>query len=217
MTSPPPPWSPPSTGRRGPRLFGPTLAMVAVALGALGLYQASGGDVVDTAYPALALAVVGSMLVVGAFVGRAGGLVLLGLLAACALVVTSAVGGFRALDFGDGQRTRLAPVSATDVRSSYQLGSGRAIVDLSRVRDPQTLDGRSIEVRGGAGELVVVLPREVETDVTARVTGPGQVDLPDRMADGLGTDIGGVYGSAGAPTVTLHAQLAAGHIDVRNP
>ena len=38
-----------------------------------------GGTVVDTAYPALALAVVGAMLVVGAFVGRAGGLILLGL------------------------------------------------------------------------------------------------------------------------------------------
>src|SRR4051794_16678693 len=101
---PPPPWMPapqpapvrpPAPRRRGPLLFGPTLALVAVALGALGLYDAAGGAVLDAAYPALALAVVGAMLVVGAFVGRAGGLILLGLAAAFALALTSVVGGFR--------------------------------------------------------------------------------------------------------------------------
>ena len=66
----------------------------------------SGGSVVDSAYPALALAVVGLMLVVGAFVGRAGGLIFLGLVAAFALAVTSVVGTFTAMDLRDGQQRR---------------------------------------------------------------------------------------------------------------
>lgn len=221
---PPPPWlatpqpapayRPPSR-KRGPLLFGPTLALVAVALGALGLYDAAGGTVVDTAYPALALAVVGAMLVVGAFVGRAGGLILLGLLAAFTLAVTSVVGGFRGLDFHDGQQISVAPATAGQVRSTYDLTSGRAVVDLSDVRNPEALDGRTIQVDGRAGELVVVLPDGVRSDVSAHIDGPGQIDLPDHSSGGFDTDLDGVYGS-GPSTVTLDTRLSAGHIDVRS-
>jgi phage shock protein PspC (stress-responsive transcriptional regulator) len=221
---PPPPWlaSPqptpayrPPSRKRGPLLFGPTLALVAVALGALGLVDAAGGAVVDSAYPALALAVVGVMLVVGAFVGRAGGLILLGLVAAFALAVTSAVGGFRGLDFHDGQQISVAPATAGQVRSSYDLTSGRAVVDLSDVRNPDALDGRTIEVDGRAGELVVVLPDGVRSDVSAHIDGPGQIDLPDHSSGGFDTDLDGTYGS-GRSTVTLDTRLSAGHIDVRS-
>ncbi len=131
---PPPPWAapvqpapayqPPSR-RSGPRLFGFTLALVAVALGALGLYDVSGGSVVDAAYPALALAVVGLMLVVGAFVGRAGGLIFLGLVAAFALAVTSVVGTFSGMDFRDGEQVHRTPTSASK-RAQRLLGQHRA-------------------------------------------------------------------------------------------
>jgi phage shock protein PspC (stress-responsive transcriptional regulator) len=221
---PPPPWlaapppapayQPPSR-KRGPLLFGPTLALVAVSLGALGLYDAAGGTVIDSAYPALALAVVGLMLVVGAFVGRAGGLILLGLVAALALAVTTVVGGFRGLDFHDGQRISVAPTSAAGVRSTYDLTSGRAVVDLSGVRDPAALDGRTVEVDGRVGELVVVLPDGVRSDVSARIDGPGQIDMPDNTSGGFDTHLDGVYGS-GRSTVTFDTRLSAGHIDVRS-
>ena len=46
--------------RRGPLLFGITLALGALALGVLGLLEASGVTVADGAYPALALTVVGA-------------------------------------------------------------------------------------------------------------------------------------------------------------
>jgi len=202
--------------RTGPRLFGSTLALMAVALGALGLYDASGGAVVDSAYPALALTVVGLMLVLGAFVGRAGGLILLGLVCAFALAVTSVVGGFRGMDFNNGERISVAPTSADGVQDSYDLASGRALVDLSDVRDPDSLDGRTIDVRGRAGELVVVLPDGVESDVTAVIDGPGQIDLPDHSSGGIDSDLTGTYGS-GRSTVTINTHLSAGHIDVRKP
>jgi phage shock protein PspC (stress-responsive transcriptional regulator) len=221
---PAPPWAPappvapyqPPRPKTGPRLFGITLALVAVALGALGLYQASGGSVVDSAYPALALSVVGLMLLVGAFVGRAGGLIFLGIVASFALAVTSVLGTFKAMDLRDGQRIDKAPTSAARVLSSYEVRQGQVSVDLSHVTDPQALDGRVIHVGGTAAEVVVVLPRGVESDVTARIDGPGQVDLPDRHSGGINTNLAGVYGT-GSSTVTIDAHLAVGHIEVRNP
>ena len=221
---PAPPWAPappvapyqPPRPKSGPRLFGITLALVAVALGALGLYDVSGGSVVDSAYPALALSVVGVMLLVGAFVGRAGGLIFLGIVAAFALAVTSVLGTFKAMDLRDGQRIDVAPASAAQVRSSYEVRQGQVSLDLSHVTDPQTLDGRVIHVGGTAAEVVVVLPRGVESDVTAGIDGPGQVDLPDRHSGGINTNLAGVYGT-GSSTVTIDAHLAVGHIEVRNP
>ena len=220
-----PPWAPPPTPppyqpprRTGPRLFGPTLALVAVALGGLGLYDALGGTVVAGAYPALALAVVGLMLVVGAFVGRAGGLVLLGIVSAIALAGTSIGSG--AGDFGhDAQTLRRVPPNASAVRDSYFVPTGRLVLDLSRVRDPQALDGRHIEVGSRAGEVVVVLPRHSRVDVTADVSGPGQIDLPDHQAGGFSSQVEETVdnGGTGSTDLSLRAHLFAGHIEVRNP
>ena len=127
---------PPSRRKTGPKLFGFTLALVAAALGALGLYDVSGGDVLTSAYPALALAVIGLVLVLGAFVGRAGGLIFLGLVAAAALAVTSVVGSIGATGFRDADRIDVAPTSASSVLDSYDVTTGRAVVDLSHVTDP---------------------------------------------------------------------------------
>jgi phage shock protein PspC (stress-responsive transcriptional regulator) len=217
-----PPWAPPPTPppyqpprRTGALLFGPTLALVAVALGGLGLYDALGGTVLAAAYPALALAVVGLMLVVGAFVGRAGGLVLLGIVSALALAVTSI--GSSAGDFGhDAQTVRRTPLHASGVQDSYFVPTGRLVLDLSRVRDPQALEGRHIDVGTRAGELVVVLPRSSQVDVTADVSGPGQIDLPDRNSGGVSTQVEETLGT-GSTDLSLRAHLFAGHIEVRNP
>jgi phage shock protein PspC (stress-responsive transcriptional regulator) len=221
---PPPPWAPappvapyePPRPKTGPKLFGITLALVAIALGALGLYDVAGGSVVDSAYPALALTVVGVMLVVGAWVGRAGGLIFLGIVASFALVVTSVLGTFRAMDLRDGQRIHEAPVSAEQVRNSYEIRQGEVSVDLSQVSDPEALDGRVIHVGGTAAEVLVVLPRGVESDVTAGIDGPGQIDLPDRHSGGINTNLAGSYGT-GSSVVTIDTHLAVGHIEVRNP
>jgi phage shock protein PspC (stress-responsive transcriptional regulator) len=217
---PAPPWLPPAPAyppprpKRGPRLFGLTLAMTALALGALGVYDASGGHVIDSAYPALALAVVGLMLVVGAFVGRAGGLVLLGIVASIALAVTSAVGSIGGLGNGDGERIEVTPLSASAVQNSYYVPSGRVMVDLSDVRDPTALADRTIEVGARAGEVVVILPHGVTTHIDAEISGPGQIDLPGHSSGGIDNELTETLGS-GPGTLSLRAHLFAGHIDVR--
>jgi phage shock protein PspC (stress-responsive transcriptional regulator) len=214
--APVPPPVPPRT-RRGPLLFGFTLALVALALGGLGLYDAAGGAVVTSAYPALALAVVGAMLVVGSVLGRAGGLVLLGIVAALALAVTSAASAVGGFDAAAHQRDLSAtPATAAAVHGSYYVPGGRVMLDLSDVRDPSALAGRTVDVGARAGELVVVLPRGVVTDVDAEISGPGQIDVPGRRTGGIGSTVSESLGS-GTGALTLRAHLFAGHIDVRNP
>jgi hypothetical protein len=206
-----PPYQAPKTGKRGPKLFGFTLAAVLLALGSLGLYDAAGGSVSASAYPALALAVIGVMLVVGAFVGRAGGLIALGLVAALALAGTSVAS---LADRGD--RLTVHPVTAATVQDGYAISSGRVYVDLSRVTDPEALVGRTIDVGAKVGEVVVVLPRGIRSDVSARIDGPGGIDMPGHSSGGIDTSVDDTYGS-GTGLVHISTHLKAGHIEVRNP
>jgi len=218
---PTPPWAPPAPAaparpsrppKTGPRLFGPTLALLAIALGSLGLYEAAGGDVVDSAYAALALAVVGAMLVLGSFLGRPGGLVFLGIVASIALAITS-VAGF---NWGEGDQLRRTPTTASDVQNNYRLDSGQVFLDLSELSDPQNLDGRTIDVSAEAGELVVVLPEGIRSRVDAEIDGPGAIETPRGNSGGIGNSIDETFGSGDA-TVSINADLSVGHIEVRNP
>jgi phage shock protein PspC (stress-responsive transcriptional regulator) len=221
-TQPPaPPWMPQTQQAyqpplpkpdRGPRLFGFTLALVAVALGSLGLYDVAGGHVVDAAYPALALAVVGGMLVVGALAGRAGGLIFLGLVAIVALVATS-IGNPR---FSGDRRIHETPLTAAAVKSSYFVPAGRIYLDLSKVRDLDQLDGRTIHMRANAGELIVVLPPDSSAHVTADVVGAGDASIPDRHVDGFNVHLDDeITSGLDAPHLNLNLDLTFGDIEVR--
>ena len=224
-----PPWQPPTPAypptparplKRGPLLFGPTLALVALALGALGAYDATGGSVASAAYPALALALVGAALVVGSVVGRAGGLILLGVIAAGTLGVTSILDAYGTHPGGSGERLVQQPLTAGAVESRYSIDNGKVLLDLRRVRDPRQLLGRSVEVAADTGELVVLLPRGVATHVDADIDGPGQVDVPGHSGGGIGTEItttlgAGPTGDSSAAPFSVRAHLFAGHIDVR--
>lgn len=222
---PAPPWTPPTQQayqpprpkpQRGPLLFGITLALIAVALGSLGLYDVAGGHVAAAAYPALATAVIGAMLVVGAWVGRAGGLILLGLMSSLAVAAAS-IGnpgfhGDRALD--------IHPASATSVKSTYSVPAGRIRLDLSKVQNPAQLNGRTIDLHANAGELVVVLPRDVSANVAADISGAGNAQILQRESDGLGIHMTGRVPSTSADQsahVNLNLDLVVGHIEVRQP
>jgi phage shock protein PspC (stress-responsive transcriptional regulator) len=227
VAPPAPPWLPPAAvayqppprpKKRGPLLFGFTLALVALALGGLGVYDAAGGHVAAPAYAALALAVVGVMLVVGSFLGRAGGLVLLAVLGVAALGVTSAVDYVGTSAFHEGKELNATPRSAVDVQDSYYLITGRVFLDLSTVRDPAALSGRTIDVGARVGEVVVVLPDGIQSDVTSDVSGPGQIDLPDHQAGGIDTHAQSTFHrGADGGTVTIVAHVKVGHLEIRNP
>lgn len=202
----------PSKQDRGPKLFGITLAFVALALGILGLVDVStGNSVVDAAYPALALAVIGTMLVIGAFVGRAGGLIFVGIVAALALAVTATVDGN-----WDGDRmTVRTPQSAQAVQDSYDLGAGEMVLDLTEVADLENLDGRRVSLEAFAGEMVVRVPEGLDVDVSSDIAWGGEI-----LVDGVRRDGGGVSldrtidGGADVPDLQLDIDLMVGRIHV---
>lgn len=195
--------------KRGPILFWFTLLLIAFSEGVLGILDAAGAPVVDSAYAALALGVIATMLVLGSVMGRAGGLIPLGVIAFAILAAATAS------DRWDGETIRFAPATAAEVSDSYTMGSGEMIVDLSEVEDLEELDGRALEMTGGIGRIEVILPDGVDARVTADVDGPGGYELFDRNGGGFGYRVTESYdGGRDVPVLTIDAALDAGEISI---
>jgi hypothetical protein len=193
--------------RAGPVLFWFTLALIALGVGILGTLDVAGVDVPDPAYPALALGLVGAMLVVGSVWGRAGGLILLGLLTAVGLA------GATAAQEWDGDRITETPATAADVQDVYDFGAGELTLDLTEVSDLEALDGRDIRVEGGVGQIELVLPDGLDVTVGGEVGGPGSVYLFGDQRGGIDNQLTrSVDGGPDAPAITIDAQLGVGEI-----
>lgn len=196
--------------KRGPKLFWFTLLLVVFLEGVLGILDAAGVPVTDSAYAALAVGVIGAVLVVGSVIGRAGGLIALGLVASLALAASTAA------ERVEGEVVRVAPKSAAAVEGGYRLGTGELVVDLSRVEDLATLDGRTLHVSVDAGRIEVIVPDGVTPDVDATIDGPGGFDILGETGGGLGgvAFSGSPDGRAGWPVLTIDADLGLGEITI---
>jgi hypothetical protein len=216
---PPPPSSyvpPPRPRRTGLVLFWPTLALIAIGLGTLGIVDVDGA-VTLSAYAALALAVTAVMLLVGAFVGRPGGLIALGLTATLALAITSGIDA--ATDGGaiHGEHLVAAPTSAALVHDSYLIPNGQLTLDLTRVSDLAALDGRTIDVQLKAGEVDVILPPGLNADVVANMHVAGGIVVGSSERDGFDQTLSrSLAGSTAtnAPTIDLNVDARVGQISV---
>lgn len=203
--------------RTGVLLFWPTLALLALALGCLGLYAAGGHHVSLGAWSALALAVIGLMLVIGAFAGRPGGLPLLGVLALATLASSAAAGD---LTQWDGT-VRVAPASSTALHDRYRITNGRLDLDLSRI-SPADLGGHTMWLSMNAGDMEVTVPRNVRVDVDASLDLGGDVEVDGRNRSGFATTLErtiaptatGTTTGSGAPTLHLVARGRIGRINV---
>ncbi|GAA1965757.1 PspC domain-containing protein [Nocardioides panacihumi] len=201
----------PNPRRRGPILFWFTLALIVLAEGTLAIIDAAGASVADPAYPALAVGITGAMLVLGAFWGRAGGLILIGLIATTALA-----GSVAAQEYdGNDHRIHATPHTAADVQDSYHLDAGELVVDLTEVSDPAAMDGRTIVLKGGVGKVTLVVPDDWGVGVTARA-GVGNVKVLDTGENGgFGIDYSAHHtGSAGAPDIEVNAHVGIGAVEV---
>ncbi|MGN6242074.1 MAG: PspC domain-containing protein, partial [Motilibacteraceae bacterium] len=208
---------PPARRRERSRLGRATFSLALLAAGVVAAWGAASHDL--DAWPlalAAALAVTGLGLVVGAFAGRARGLIALGLvltlLLSAATVARAAFGGSATI----GERT-WAPTSATATDPSYDLGIGSGVLDLSQVHPDGEL---AVSVHVGVGELVVTVPRDVAVDVVARA-GAGEVRMPDGGTTS-GTDArrswtsDGVSGNASsAGRLVLDLSVGLGNVEVR--
>ncbi|MFS3130702.1 PspC domain-containing protein [Nocardioides sp. Bht2] len=195
--------------KRGPILFWFTLALMALSLGTLGIIDGAGASVAGSAYPALALGVVAVMLLVGAFFGRAGGLIPIG------LIVALCLGGATVADRFDGDQIRHAPTSASAVQDRYEMGIGEMVVDLTQVEDLDGLDGRSIRFEGDLGSIKVIVPDGLDLGVDARVSGGGEVRALGQQQSGWGVSLSANQDrGAVAPRIQINADLDFGEIEV---
>lgn len=198
--------------KKGPLLFWIAIPLIALALGILGTLDLAGTHVIPAAYPALALAVVAALLVLGSFWGRAGGLILLGLLLVPVTTVATVA------DHIDGKEVHYTPVSAAEVPEEGYTGDvGKVVVDLTRLQDPRALDGRVIASHIDVGELEVIVPDDVTVQADAQIDGPGGIDLLGHAGGGI--DISNSVtqdGGPEAPTWHVVATADIGHIIVRS-
>ena len=188
----PAPWPPGSydpnmpvtrAGRpRPPLLFGRAIAVAALVMGVLGLVDVADWMPVPTsAYPAALLAVFGGFLVLGAFWGRAGGLIFLGLLALAALPLTM-------IDLSNietGSTVEIHPRSVAALETSYVVEAGAIVVDLSAI-DPKTLDGRDLEITSSFGEITVIVPDDATVAAEATVGALGEAQVFDETRSDIG-------------------------------
>ncbi|WP_167735938.1 PspC domain-containing protein [Nocardioides sp. 503] len=192
--------------RRGPLLFWFTLALIAVAEGVLATVDLAGASVSDSSYPALALGIIGVMLLLGAFYGRAGGLIALGLLAAVATAGTTAAGEI------DSGRIVESPRTVAQLDDRYELGAGEIVLDLRRLDDPGALDGLTLHLESTFGRIEVIVPDGVDVDADATVDGLGHSALFGDDRDG--SDRHFHEGGDDAPLLQIEADVTFGEIVV---
>jgi len=219
QTLPPPPvpphWSPPvitapilppHRKRTGILWFWPTLALITIGLGIVGIidqnHQVSVG-----VYPAVALAITGVMLLIGSFYGRPGGLILVGIVSAVTLAAATVLGTFHL----DGRNLESNPVTAAEVQDEYEVQVGRIYLDLTDVVDEKALAGRTITLDLNAGEITVIVPKSLNVTIDAEMGFAGGIEIPGY--EGGGIEDQATRTLAGSPTSTL--EPLALDIDVR--
>ena len=212
-----------------------TVGAVLISLGILGFLDGvvPGFNPTFRHYMALLVAVVGLGLVVGAWFGRIGGLVALGIVLVPVVLVSLVSDTVEFTTSNDGPVVLVSlssdtvefgtsagdgyhrPAGVDEIPDAYRLGVGSLVVDLRQV----DFTGRAVQVEAevGIGELSVYLPEGVAADVSGRV-GIGSIRTWDHLGttsrQGIGVTSDFVSGGAGG-TIILDARVGLGEIEVR--
>ena len=207
---PPKPPKPPKS-----RLGRVILSLLLIVLGAMfGLTQLNRSIPFD-AFLAAGVAVIGVGLVIGAWYGRARGLIALGIIGCIALGSFTAADGLHGRTFRTGTHT-FAPASVSQLQSSYTQDVGDMVLDLSNVdfvgQDVQ------LDARVNLGNLKIVVPDNVDVVVVADVN-VGNADVLGENWNGLGLDRRTVTDNgpdgAGGGKLHIDAAVSAGNLEVR--
>lgn len=174
-----------------------TFALMLIVLGLLG-----SADIVGIMQPkafhyvAVALSVIGLGLVVGAWRGRARGLVLLGLAVLPVLGVTWVTGNVDTIvdewerladseTFHEDEFFRVEEVTGTE---NLDFGVGQVTVDLT---EAVFSEGGELAISMDVGELTVIVPPDVRVRASVDL---GDIDRPGRDLDGI--DVTTAFGPA---------------------
>jgi phage shock protein PspC (stress-responsive transcriptional regulator) len=210
----PPPVVPPPPVRK-PRersiLGRLTLSALLLVLGITAALDAGGAlDPEPRHYLALAVGVIGLGLVVGAWRGRARGLIWLGVPLSVVLVAVSTADV--SLDGGTGDRS-YRPQTIVGIQDEYRVGIGSLRLDLTDV--DFTERSAVTSVSAGLGDVQVTVPREVDVRVVGKA-GIGEAELFGEKIDGgsARTVVDDGPDGAGGGTLQLTLQVGVGRVEV---
>ena len=171
-------------------------------------------------YAAVAMGIVALGLIVGAWIGRAHWLIIIGLLIAPVLFFSALLPKVSEWSVGD---PGYAPTSAAEVSKSYDLGIGQLTVDLTQLTAQEFADVGRIDAEVGLGQLIVRLPSGLGATVSAEVGvgsvrgvnvfGPAVLDTYEYS--GVGVDQ--VFTIGDAPyDLLLDLEVGMGEISIRS-
>jgi predicted membrane protein len=183
------------------------LALITVGVMAFVDVLSTQVDMAARHYVGAFMAIIGLGLLVGAFVGRARGLIFLGIVGLPVLFISP----LSDYDFSTGTQT-FHPTTVDEIRPSYRLDGGQLVVDLRDV----DFTGETVEldVELGVGEINVLLPQNVAARVTASI-GAGEMEILGNRDAGLLRDrrTRQVEGTEGVVVVNAVADI--GRIEVQ--
>jgi phage shock protein PspC (stress-responsive transcriptional regulator)/predicted membrane protein len=162
-----------------------TFGLGAIALGAMGVIDTAVTDIDFTFrhYVSAAMLLTGVGLLIGAFWGRARGLIALGVILT-PLVFFSPIGE---LDYvGTVGERRVSPDRVEDISEEISLGAGSLRVDLSDIDFSGAEVSTSIDI--GIGELIVYVPDDVTVDVVGDL-GIGELVVFGSTRNGVGLEL----------------------------
>lgn len=218
------PFLPPQRSRevRGPRPIGGAVFVNALVAGGVGTGLSWDSQPLGTSLQiglAAALAVFGAGMLISAFVGRTGfGTLLLAMITAGLLAGASTLPKDITTHW---VREEWRPASVAAVQPRYQVGSGQAKLDLTRVVVPEG-DTVRTQVEVGAGRVVVHVPKAVTVKVDARAA-VGDITLPgDRRQDDVAVrpsqnehrTLPPAAGAVAAGTIELDLEVGLGQVEV---
>ncbi|WP_329005856.1 PspC domain-containing protein [Kribbella sp. NBC_00709] len=200
------PAGPPAKGMRGIKSI--VVVLTGLAIGIAALAGASTATML-----VIGLATLGAGMLLGGFVGRTLALLPLGILLAAG-AVASTVFPSVPRNFADTDYVAPASQTITATGTSYQFDAGSVHLDLTKATFGP---GAKVEVHGGAGEVIVKVPENV--DVTGKLsTEMGDVAFLNQHQGGhnavLNLNDLGSDGKAGPQQVTLDLDLRLGSIKV---
>lgn len=200
------PAGPPAKGIRGIKSIIVVLTGLAIGIAAL-------AGAPTATMLVIGLATLGGGMLLGGFVGRTLALLPLGILLAVG-AVASTVFPSVPRNFADTNYVAPASQTITATGTSYQFDAGSVHLDLTQAKFGP---GAKVEVHGGAGEVIVKLPRDVDVQGTVS-TEMGDVAFLNQHQGGHNAELKlsdlGTDGKAGPQQVTLDLDLRLGSIKV---
>lgn len=192
------PWSPALTFL--------TLSASLIAVGVVALWAQTHQPLPWTSYAVAALGVIALGLLVGAWWGNGGLLILPGALIACALAVSTLLPSAR---IGHD----VVPADPGTVSSNYALGIGQLDVNLVDLSDVSVLTGRTIGIKVGIGQTRIVVPSGTNVEVRSTLRA-GEIKVFDRTVNGTQNTLNYPAANPDAPKLILRISQSIGGIDV---